>query len=246
MEIYRKKSIPGKIDLPIAKIKPTQFQLYLDRIFDPETQKGILGLINLIRKDHLILPSPKEDPPELVNRRKGRYFSDLIRLATLQKPTSIYAIAGTHRIVAILLAHWLYGTRNYLKAEEYDLANIKNLKEFNQWRTDEFVLQKVKGSNIGKHYRGFDLRKYQKGFHNQFTAKYGGKRIFVKIHIHSWEELIFQNALSLIKRLHSLLSQKSIKNQEEILIAKDIIHFLELNKASVSHYFTNPQSKFSA
>lgn len=225
MEIYRKKSKPGTIDISISDIKPTQFQLYLDRIFDPETQEGIPGLIQIILEGDLILPPPKGDPKELKNKRIGKHFSDLIRLVTLEKPTPIYAIAGTHRIVAILITNWLYQIRDYLDAREYDLANINNLKVLNHWRAEEFVLQKVKGNNIGQPYTGFDIRRCQKGFDNQFTAKYGGKRIFVKTRVRSWEQLVFQNTPSMIKRFKYLLSKNLIKKQKEIIIAKDIISF---------------------
>ena len=227
MNIYREKSKLGTIDIPISDIKPTQFQLYLDKVFNTETQKGITGLIQIIIDGGLISPSPREDPKELKNRRVGKYFSDLIRLVTLKKVTPIYAIAGTHRIIAILIANWLYKTRDYLNAKEYDLANIKNLEELNKWRVEEFILQKVKGNNIGQPYRGFDIRKYQKGFDNQYTAKCGGKRIFVKTRIRSWEQLVFQNASSMTKRFKYLLSKNLIKKQKEIIITRDIISFFK-------------------
>ena len=211
MEIYRKKSKLGTTDISILDIKPTQFQLYLDRIFNPETQEGIPGLIQIILEGGLILPPPVEDLKELKNRRIGKYFSNLIRLVALEKATPIYAIAGAHRIAAISIANWLYKTRDYLNKKEYDLANIRYLNELNDWRAEEFVLQKVRGSNIGQPYRGFDIRKYQKGFDNQFTAKYGGKRIFIKTRVHSWEELVLQNTSSIIKRFEYLLSKNLIK-----------------------------------
>jgi len=113
MSIYRKESKIGKYDIPISEIKPTQFQLYLDKIFDPETQKGIPGLIQTILDNNLILPSPKEDSKELKNRRKGKHFSDLIRLVILKNHKSIYAMAGTHRIAALFIANQLYQTRDY-------------------------------------------------------------------------------------------------------------------------------------
>lgn len=227
MEIYRKKSKAGKINILISETKPTQFQLYLDKIFDPETQEGIPELIKTILEGKLILPSPRKDPKELMNRRKNKCFSDLARLMTLGKNKSIYAIAGTHRIAAILIANWLYKTKDYLDAKEYDLASIKNLAEFNNWRSNEFVLQKIKGSNIGQSYKGFEINKYQKGFDSQFTAKYGGKRIFVKKCIYSWEELILKNANTMTTRLKYMLSKNLIEKQKDISIAKDIISFLK-------------------
>lgn len=227
MEIYRKKSKLGTTDISILDIKPTQFQLYLDRIFNPETQEGIPGLIQIILEGGLILPLSKEGPKELKNRRIGEHFSDLIRLVTLEKTMPIYVMAGTHRIVALLISNWLYQTRNYLDKKEYDLANIKNLGELNRWRAEEFALQQVKGSNIGQSYKGFDIRKYQKGFDNQFTAKYGGKRVFVKTRVHSWEQLVFQNTPSMIKRFEYLLSKNLIKQQKDILIVKDIFFYFQ-------------------
>lgn len=229
MEIYRKKSKLGLVDFPITDIKPTQFQLYLDRIFDPENQEGILGLIRIILEDGIISPLPKQDAQGLANRRKNKYFSDLIRLVVWGSNSAIYAIAGNHRLASFFIAHKIYQTRNYIKSEEYDLAKISNLNELRAWRKDEFVLQKIKGSNVGKPYEVFDIRKYQKGFDIQFTAKYGGKRIFVKKYIESWEDLIKENTPVLIRRLKTTLSRNWIKNKEEILIAKDIIHFLDKN-----------------
>lgn len=225
MKVYRKKSKIGKIKIPILELKFTQFQLYLDKIFDLENQEGVLSLIRIILEGDLILPPPKEDSRDLINRRPGKYFSDLIRLVSLEKKGPIYVMAGTHRITAMLIANWLYKTRDYLNAKEYDIAHIDTLEDLNSWRAEEFVLQKVKGSNMGKTYAGFDIRKYQKGFDNQFTAKYGGKRIFVKRCVFSWEDLINRNAASMIKRLKYSLSQNLIKNRKEIKIANDIINF---------------------
>ena len=81
-------------------------------------------------------------------------------------------MAGTHRLIALWLANQLYKTRDYLDVKEYDLAKIKDLDQFGQWRKDEFIFQKIKGSDVGEPYKEFDIEKYQKGFDNQFTAEY--------------------------------------------------------------------------
>lgn len=227
MKIYRKKSKLGKFNIPVFEITPTQFQLYLDKVFNPETQEGLPGLILLIINGGLMIFSSKEDPAELSNRRSERCFSDLVRLVAFQNNPSVYAIAGTHRLAAISLANRLYKTRDYLRGEEYDLAEIGSLNEFKDWRNKEFALQKIKGSPIGQPYESFNFIERQKGFDIQVTAENGGKRIFVKKCVNSFEELILKNAPSLIKRLNYLLKNNLIKKKEEVLIAKDIISFLD-------------------
>jgi len=124
MKAYKKESRSGIDRIAISDIKPTQFQIYLDKIYNFEKQEGLLGLIDIIKNNNLIVPLFKEDPQEIVNRRENEYFSDLVRLAVLKGDSSIYAIAGTHRLVAISIANLLYKTRNYLEAKEYDLAII--------------------------------------------------------------------------------------------------------------------------
>lgn len=224
---FREKSKIGEINIPILGIKPTQFQLYLDRIFNPNTQEGIPGLVKLIKKGSLIISQPKKDPQKAINRRGNKRFSDLARLVFWTDDNSIYAIAGTHRIAAIWIANSLYGTRDFLGIGEYDIANIDNLEALNEWRKEEFAMQKTKNSNIGRHYRGFDIQNYQKGFDNYFTPEYGGKRIFVEKRVYSWEDLIAQNSFLIIKRLKYALSKNLIKNLQEKLISADIISFLK-------------------
>lgn len=224
---FRKKSKIGKISILISDIKPTQFQLYLDRIFNPDTQEGIPGLVKLIKNGGLIIPQLKGDPQKAINRRKNKRFSDLVRLVFWKNNNSIYAIAGTHRIVAIWIANSLYGTRDFLDVEEYDIASIDNLKAFNKWRKDEFAMQKMKNSNIGWHYRGFDILNYQKGFDNYFTSEYGGKRIFVKKYIYSWEDFISENSFLAAQRLEDVFLKGLVKDKQEALISADIISFLK-------------------
>ena len=189
-----------------------------------DLSKGFLGLIRIILKGDLIVPIPKQDHKALINRRKNKYFSDLVRLVILKDDPLIYVVAGTHRLIALWLANQLYKTRDYLDAQEYDLAKIKDLDQFSQWRKNEFILQKIKGSDIGEHYKGFDIEKYQKGFDNQFTAEHGGKRIFIERCINSWKELFFKNKPFVIKRLNYLINKNLIKNKKDILIARDIIN----------------------
>ena len=225
--IYRKKSKPGEINLNLSDLKPTQYQLYLDKIFNPKNQEGIPGMMLTVLGGKLIIPPPKEDPLGLINRRQGKLFSDLARLIILKDDSSIYVMAGAHRLASITIANLLYKTRDYLDAKEYDLASIDNLQELNRWRINEFVLQRVKENNIGKHYKGFNIKKYQKGFNNQYTAECGGKRVFIKRCVFSWEELIFQNAPSIVKRFKYLLSKNLIRNKKDILITKDINSFFK-------------------
>lgn len=216
-----------KINISISDIKPTQFQLYLDRIFNPDTQEGIPGLAKLIKKGGLIIPQPKEDPQKAINRREDKRFSDLARLVLWVGDNSIYAIAGTHRIAAIWIANSLYGTRDFLGVGEYDIAKIDNLETLDEWRKDEFAMQKMKNSNTGRHYRGFDIHNYQKGFDNYFTSEYGGKRIFVKKYIYSWEDFIAENSSLVMRRLEDVLLRGLVKDKQEASISADIISFLK-------------------
>ncbi|MFH1966872.1 MAG: hypothetical protein ABII95_03350 [Patescibacteria group bacterium] len=224
MKAYRKISKLGKVNIPILDIRPTQFQIYLDKIYNHENEEGILGLIRIILNGDLIVPSLKQDHKTLINRRKNKYFSDLVRLVILKDNFSIYVVAGTHRLIALWLANQLYKTRDYLDVKEYDLAKIKDLDQFGQWRKDEFIFQKIKGSDVGEPYKEFDIEKYQKGFDNQFTAEYGGKRIFIERCVNSWKELFFKNKPFVIKRLNYLINKNLIKNKKDILVARDIIN----------------------